>query len=125
MNVIVMTVIFECYGRLSTEMERKMKEQRNNTRGSDRATDRTVASGSLLGLDRLLRPYGPGPHRFLPPQLWKDCFFLHLHIFFCHLHTQYENTFLSFLSHHIVVFGLCNLKTHLKKTSGLHNPEAK
>jgi len=67
----------------------------------------------------------------------KDCFFLHLLIFFGHLHTQHENTFFSFLYHpHRVVFGLCNSETHLKKrlldyiirklnkTSGFCNPES-
>ena len=55
---------------------------------------------------------------------------MHLHIFLCHLHTQHENTFLSFLCHpHRITSGLCNPEMHLKKirklkkTSELCNPE--
>ena len=69
----------------------------------------------------------------------NDCFFLHLHRFFWHPHTQHENTFLAFLCHpNKIASGLCNPYMHLKetsvlcnlevnyefkKTSGLHNPE--
>jgi len=53
-----------------------------------------------------------------------DCFFLYLHIFFWHLHTQHENTFLSFLCHpHRIASGLCNPDMHLKKD--FQNPEVK
>jgi len=67
-----------------------------------------------------------------------DCFFLHLRIFFCHLHTKHENVFLSFLCHPLIldyiirklilkleiIYGLCNPKYIFKKWySGLYNPE--
>jgi len=56
---MVTIVIFESYGRLENE---RAEEQHA---GSDRATARTVTSGFLLGLDRLLHPYGPAHTDFL------------------------------------------------------------